>query len=314
MAAPDRSGRPTDRPAEHTDPATEFPGLYANKGPERNVPAVLHPAGSERHRRVSRRRLDILSRDLSPRERAVLDSLDRFRLLTTEQLQLLHFTDHATPTSAARVCRRVLRQLARDRVVEPLERRVGGFQAGSTSFVWRVGPVGDRLLRADDPAPRSRRKEPSTRYLDHCLAIADCHCRLTLASRQGELELLRSDPEPSSWRRYQGLGGSREILKPDLFAVTATGDYEDHWFVEVDRGTESLPTLLRKCAQYETYRRTGREQVDGGVFPWVLWVMSRTERVDVLQAAIRAARDLDASLYRLTTPDGLIAEMTRSAA
>ncbi|MCW3078505.1 MAG: hypothetical protein JWO32_3114 [Bacteroidetes bacterium] len=252
--------------------------------------------------RVSRGRLNRLAGELSDRESAVLRSVGEYGFLTTRHLQLLHFYDHATQQAAARICRRVLSRLATDRIIEPLERRIGGLRAGSASYVWRVGPAGDRLLRLSDPdAPRARRKEPSLHFLDHRLAVADVACQLTVSSRSGLLELLRVVPEPSSWRRFTGSYASREILKPDLFAVTAIGDYEDHWFIEVDRATESLPTLLNQCAQYERYRQNGAEQTQSGLFPRVLWLVPDRHRVERLGTAIARRSDLDDELFRVNT-------------
>lgn len=73
--------------------------------------------------------------------------------------------------------------------------------------------------------------------------------------------------EPLSWRSYLGLTGERRTLQPDLYAELVTTDYEDRWFIEVDCDTESMNTLLRKCQQYEDYRRSGTEQTRHGVFP-----------------------------------------------
>jgi len=61
--------------------------------------------------------------------------------------------------------------------------------------------------------------------------------------------------------------GSRLTLKPDLYVLTAPrtnqqpSEFEDHAYIEVDRATESLPTLIRKCRQYETYRRSGHANI-----------------------------------------------------
>jgi hypothetical protein len=239
---------------------------------------------------------------LNGREQAILTSLQEFRFLTSRQLELLHFHDHSTEQAAARICRRVLARLHQLRVIDHLERRVGGIRAGSASYVWRVGLVGDRLLRqASGDGARLRPKEPSARYLDHSLAIADCYLALVSASREARCELIRVETEPTCWRRYLSAGGFRETLKPDLYAVTAAGDYEDHWFIEVDRGTESLPTLFKKCAQYDRYRRTGNEQVDDGVFPLVVWLLPDEIRQRKLQTALRATHGLGVELFRITT-------------
>ncbi len=248
-------------------------GTGAITAPERLAllaAAAPRPEGSggRRVKRVSRRRLERIEVDLSQRERDVLVDLDRFRFLTTAQLQTLHFTNHATKSAGARICRRVLARLHELGLVQHLERRVGGIRAGSASYVWRVGPVGDRLLRrAQGDAVRRRFKEPSARHLEHCLAIGDCYVRTVLASRRGEFELVGVASEPDCWRRFLGPGGIPDLLKPDLALVTASGDYEDHWFIEADRATESLPTVARKCEQYLRYRRTGALQAELGLFP-----------------------------------------------
>ncbi|MBV9487422.1 MAG: replication-relaxation family protein [Frankiaceae bacterium] len=222
--------------------------------------------------------------------------------MTTSHIQTLHFTEHTSHDAAARICRRVLMRLGELRVIEHLDRRIGGIRAGSASFVWRVGLSGDRLLRqAAGDGVRNRRKEPSVHHLDHCLAIVDVYVLLAEMARQGVIELSSHQSEPHSWRPYLGVGGQREIVKPDLTAVTATGDFEDHWFFEIDRGTESLPTVARKCQQYERYRRSGQEQRHSGVFPLVVWVVRDEVRQAKVLTLIRATRHLDPDLFRVTT-------------
>ncbi|WP_158544826.1 replication-relaxation family protein [Blastococcus sp. TF02-09] len=235
------------------------------------------------------------------------------RLLTTGQLQRLHFADHATEGAASRICRRVLARLQRLGVIEHLDRRIGGVRAGSASYVWRVGPVGERLLRQDDGAPRGRHKQPGLRFVDHVLAVAECSVQLVEADRRGDLELLTTEHEPTCWRGFLGAYGSAETLKPDLYAVTATAEYEDSWFIEVDRSTESLPTLLKKCAQYERYQRTGREQEQRGVFPAVLWVVPDDRRAEVLVAAIRHRYGTDHELFRVTTAASFVSVIVGAA-
>lgn len=303
------SGRRSGRVALPRPVATEIAVSQPISAPESmSLPGayvVGHQGAPERrNRRVTRRRLEVIQRDLNDREQAILASLQQFRLMTTRQLEVLHFHEHASAQAAARICRRVLARLHELRVIEHLKRRVGGIRAGSASYVWRVGEVGDRLLRqASGDGVRQRRKEPTARYLDHCLTTAESYLALVSATRAGTIELLDLETEPACWRRYLSAGGARETLKPDLSAVTAAGEYEDHWFIEVDRGTESLPTLLKKCAQYERYRRTGREQADGGVFPLVVWLMPDHVRQSRLHAAVRAARALDLDLFRITTTE-----------
>lgn len=314
-----RSGRRSGRVEGNGTGPTEVrplqpisaPGSMSPAGPV-SAASSRAPAAPERRakpaaKRSTRERLLLTARDLSDRERHILITIHDHHFLTTAQLELLFFLDHATQDSAARICRRTLRRLDQLRVIEHLERRVGGIRAGSASYVWRVGLVGDQLLRmAAGRGARARRKEPSARYLDHCLAVAEVRVALVLAERAERLELIRLDAEPACWRNYVGPGSSRQILKPDLYALTASDDYEDHWFIEVDRSTESIPTLLRKCQQYTAYRRTGREQQDGGVFPLVLWAVPDQARMDRFTAGLRSARGLDADLFRVATQANMV--------
>lgn len=317
-----RSGRVAsgrDEPTENhgpgpiSAPGSSTPTAHMSTGPAARSAAPAAPEGQAKpkRRRTTRERLLLTDRDLSDRERAILQTTHQHHFLTTGQIQQLFFTDHATLTAAGRICRRTLLRLGKLRVIEPLERRVGGIRAGSAAYVWRVGLVGDQLLQlASGEGVRARRKEPSGRYLDHCLAGADVHVALDQAARHNRLDLVSFDTEPTSWRRYAGSGGSRQVLKPDLHVVTAIGDYEDHWFVEIDRATESIPTLLGKCQQYIAYRRTGHEQQDGGVFPIVLWLVPGDNRLDRLTSALHAARSFDGDLFRVSTSERVVEVMT----
>jgi hypothetical protein len=307
------SGRWSGRVVSQAHRATEGVGPGRISAPESSA---LCGTAQGTQRRYSRGQAERVGRGLSDRDHAILASLQAHHFLTTEQLQRFYFSGHATPAAASRICRRVLHRLYQLQVIDHLDRRVGGVRAGSASFVWRVGPVGDQLLRlrADAGQPRLRRKEPSLRYLEHCLAGADCHLGLRDLAAAHRIELLRVDTEPDCWRSYLGLSGSRDRLKPDLYAVTASGDYEDHWYIEIDRATESLPTLLRKCGQYEAYRRTGSEQDRLGVFPLVVWIVPDQARMGKLRAAITASRNLDPDLYRICTPDSFAGVITGGAA
>jgi hypothetical protein len=291
------------------------PHIPASKVPEGYARTRSHTASSAASkRRLDRRGLQALAEDLSARDWAILHTLDQHPFLTTSQLQTWHFVDHASLDAGVTVCRRVLRRLAALRILEALDRRIGGLRAGSKSIIWKLGPVGDRLLQqASGDGIRRRRKEPSPLTLDHSLAVVDCHLQVIQAGREGHLELVTAETEPACWRRYLGFGGSREILKPDLALVTATADFEDHWFFEIDRGTESLPTVLRKCRQYETYRHTGQEQQATGIFPLVLWILPDAVRREKVRAAVSTARDLDAGLFRYALQGDVSAALSGAA-
>lgn len=249
-------------------------------------------------KRVGRRQLDRIQRDLSSRDLAIIASVAEHRFLTTRQIEVLHFYEHGSALAGARACRRVLARLHRVGALDRLQRRVGGIRAGSASTIWLCTSVGDRLLSSSGADGIRRRKhEPSTTFLDHTLAIGDVHVALVLADRTGTLKLVSVELEPDCWRRSLGSGGGVEVLRPDLFVVTAAGEAEECVFVEVDLATESLPTILRKCQQYEKYRRTGHEQQQGGSFPRVLWLVPSETRRDKLADAITGLRDVPNEMF-----------------
>src|SRR3954469_23698028 len=250
---------------------------------------------------------------LSDRDHAVLELVGAHRFLTTRQLYAFTFqpSPSTTSESTARVCRRVLLRLERWGLLQRPVRRIGGLQAGSASSVWMLTTAGQRLRnQRRGLGAVGRVREPGEGFVRHYLAIAETHLALIEAARAKRLELLRVQIEPASWRCYTGPAGSSLVLKPDLYAVTATGAYEDHWFCEIDRGTESLPTLIKQCRQYEAYRRSGREQADSGLFPLVLWVVPDEPRAAKLRHALQTSRELDAGLFRITTPQRLIEAVT----
>ena len=124
-------------------------------------------------------------------------------------------------------------------------------------------------------AGQSRRRpwDVGLPFLAHTLAVSELYVRLVEAQRLGTLELASFTTEPACWRRFPGPSGGRVTLKPDAYAVTRLGAYEDHWFIEVDRSTEPASTLMRKCEQYRRYWQTGTEQAEAGIFPRVLFLV-----------------------------------------
>ena len=265
-----------------------------------NTPVTLSPESpTKRRRRVDADILEQIAAAMPERDREVIDRIAEHRYLTTHQVQSFVFTNLGSAESAARTTRHVLQRLEGNALLRPLQRRIGGVRAGSAARVWQLAPAGARLLRDDGATHRSH--EPSPRFLAHCLAVADVHLALrTLAALNG-VHRVSVQCEPDCWRRYTGQAGEPRWLQPDLAAVITTIHFEDRWFLEVDLGTESLATLLRKCGQYESYRASGIEQNDHGAFPLVLWVFTKAERADRFRAAVLRSPRLTPQLYRIAT-------------
>ncbi|MDO3175891.1 replication-relaxation family protein [Mycobacteroides abscessus] len=256
---------------------------------------------------------------LSDRDRAILRSVDDHQFLTARHIEALHF-DAIAATARSRIARRTLARLRELRILGTLERRIGGIRAGSEGLIYYVDVAGDRLL--ERRARRGRlRYEPTARFVAHRLAVAETHLSLLAADRSGDIELADSAIEPATWRHFTGLGAARRTLKPDLYAETATADdLVRAWFIEVDLGTEHIPTLLTKCREYETYRQTGIEQDRHGAFPLVVWSLTHPDpakaarRRHALTEAIAADRTLPSALFRIGAPDQLLPLIQRGGA
>jgi Replication-relaxation len=266
---------------------------------------------------MSRERLGALQlarlRDeLSERDLAIVRQVAELRFMDTLQIEALHFgaEQHASRMTATRTCRRVLNRLVERRVLARLDRRVGGVRAGSASFVYCLGPVGQRVLALD--GPRRRFREPTSTFVDHTLAIGQLVVSLTVAAQEGVCELLAVEPEPACWRPFGALGG-RQVLRPDLFVALGVGDFEHRWFVEMDLGSESLPVVVRKCLVYDSYYRSGTEQSKYGVFPRVAWVMPDEHRAGRLREAIKTSGDLDGRLFTVATSGAAVRTLIGAA-
>ena len=227
--------------------------------------------------RLGRRGLVALQQELSQRDVAVIKDVQRFRLMSGQQLTSLHF---AATSSGARSARRVLARLTHHSLLIRLKRRVGGVRAGSDGFVYAIGPVGDRLLGGEQP--RRRVREVSDGFLLHTLAVADVYVALKTAEHEGQLKLLSIETEPTSWRRVSAVYGS-DWLKPDLITVVLRDGQEVHSFVEVDLGTEHRAALTRKLTAYEQALRSGEEERRRGLFPQVVWLVPDDQRAKVIR-------------------------------
>ncbi len=242
-----------------------------------------------------------LSGRLSARDLAIIREVGESRLMSAQQIQALHFpaSEHDNDRAATRARQRVLARLCRERLLIALERRIGGVRAGSAGLVLALGPVGQRVIGLD--GARRRAHEPGWRFVDHTLAVSQLVVDVSVAARAGLLDVLDAQAEPQCWRTITGMGGGL-MLRPDAFLVLGVGDYELRWFIEVDRSSESLPVIVRKCRLYADYYQSGQEQAaHGGVFPRVCWVVPDEMRAERVRAAIARDRSLPDRLFIVTT-------------
>ena len=248
--------------------------------------------------RITARTADEIRRRLSETDWVVLETLDRVDVASARQLRRLIWPDDAQ----ARTARRRLGQLKDLRAISRLERRVGGVRAGSDGYVYRLDVAGRRLL---GHVPGRHPHTPGRTFLDHALAVTEVYVRAVEISRIDVVEITEFQTEPECWRHW-GNG----VLKPDAYLTTVTPEFEDHWFIEVDRATESTTTISRKVAVYEQYHRTGIEQDQIGVFPRVLWIVPHDRRKAQIVETLARRRPEDWQLHRVVL-DGEISNLLK---
>jgi CubicO group peptidase (beta-lactamase class C family) len=94
---------------------------------------------------------------------------------------------------------------------------------------------------------------------------------------------------------------------PDLTVDLTTSDgWRRRWFIEIDRGTEHLPTVLTKCQAYERYWQSGAELTRSEIFPRVAWSVPDPPRAERLRTGIERARSISTDLHRIATTDHTI--------
>jgi hypothetical protein len=174
---------------------------------------------------------------LSARDRAAVELVASLRQMTSGQIRDSLFAGLASATPLDRTLKRLVEQ----KYLSRLRRLVGGDSGGSGQFVYQLGRTGWRLL--DKPgaywAPRAVNL--------HTLAISDCYAALKRAEHRRDLAVIQFVAEPACQRVVGNI-----LLTPDAFVEIGlhTQKSKCSYWLEVDRGTEHLDEIRRKCQRY----------------------------------------------------------------
>src|SRR5215470_18611445 len=118
----------SDRRSHRVEPgrASSLISSHVRSGNDGESPAAR---SSGRTQHVRAEYVARLAAELSERDRTIIKTVKRLRVVTGEQLERLHFTDLAE-SSRPVMRRRVLTRLVRLRLLVTLERHIGGVRAG----------------------------------------------------------------------------------------------------------------------------------------------------------------------------------------
>jgi hypothetical protein len=266
-------------------------------------PGAPRPTPGSAHLRVRQSHVDWLNARMSDRDWDVVEVVNRLRVASGNQLERTCFAGLPAGRSRTVIRSRGLRRLVSWRVLTPVGRRVGGREKGSTVQVFALDSAGQRLLKerqlAAGEAVRVRRPgAPGVHSLRHLLAVSELYVELTEQARAANVTLAVFKAEPGAhWPN-----GLRGWLKPDAYAVLERPGARDHWWIEVDLATESLPTVSAKVQTYLDFRRRGQYGPDD-LTPWVLVSTVTTRRRDALAALVRRLPGADELVTVVTSTD-----------
>ncbi|MCW1077354.1 replication-relaxation family protein [Streptococcus anginosus] len=211
----------------------------------------------------------------------VLHFLADARMATSSQIAHLIFANFSTQRARIRRANLITKQLKEAGLIYHQPRKIGGWTKGSASYIWSLTYKGFKKLKEQDESIslRFRNKVDFSRnHIEHTLAITEIFVELKELERLGKIQIEEFCFEPKSWRYYSDIGGSSLILKPDAFAKITVGEYEDFFFFELDRSSESPTRIVNTCKKYIHYYNTGIEQRINEVFPFVLWIVPDERR------------------------------------
>ena len=117
----------------------------------------------------------------------------------------------------------------------------------------------------------SPRRGTNPSYLSHYLSLNDW----VLSQRYDNVEI-----EPSV-----------EGYRPDAYAIKAMLGVRKHYYIELDRGTESEKQIAKKVAAYEGIYRKAR------FMPYVLFVCPDARRIDTLKRWVERNRKTKEIIY-----------------
>jgi protein involved in plasmid replication-relaxation len=248
---------------------------------------------------------------LTPRDVAILQVVESFRLVTSEQIMRL------VEGSAQNILRR-LQKLFHAQYVDRLRPRfVNG--GGSSKMVYAITNKGVRLLQTEgvlnEVSKTSRdaqNRELSDLFMRHTLLISHIRTVLTAACKElSALELVLwnegSEIQDAIDVRLQEKNSSIPVA-PDGFFSIEQQDERAHFFLEADRGTMSLSRFILKLKAYAAYWRAKRHTKKFGIDTFrVLTVTSSSNRRENLLKAAAAEPEVERGgwMFLFTTEEDL---------
>ena len=188
---------------------------------------------------------------LTPRDVMIIRTICQHGALTREQVRRLFFRHGEGLASVQAVCRRLKILTERGH----LDRLRIPTAMGSGPYVYLPGARSAEALESEELSlarVTKRERLRSVAVIAHRLEVADFHIGLkdALAAQDGCISVWLSERQA-----HYALPGTGRTLPftPDAYCLWALGSDEGAFFLEWDRGTESMIRLAEKLARYEVY-------------------------------------------------------------
>lgn len=233
---------------------------------------------SRAERNMYRARVESL---LDERDHAILLSLLEHKVLTTDQIKSLLFR-------SIRRCHHRLRELKDLGVIAAFTRR-RGFAEGRAPACWFLTKTGlseiadAKGVRPSDLAWVPDESYQGSRNLAHRLGVNAFFCALAEASRAHQEHCL------AAWRPERWVRTRAAEVKPDGFGRYLHPAGACEFYLEYDRGTETIGALSRKLEGYLRLATTWSEDHDLTGFPNLLIVVPERVREGEVGSALRHA-------------------------
>jgi hypothetical protein len=257
--------------------------------------------------RTSNNRLNEIASQLSPRELAVIETIERLQLVSGSQLQRLHFTN-GTPRSNTQIRNTTLHRLTEQRILARLPRKIGGYDSGSAEYIYCFDRAGQRLVNQQKGevgrAPRTP-TSPTYPFIAHMLAVSEVYVQLMEAQEAGQIELAEFQTEPQCYRTIS----HNQRLKPDGYVRLYANDKEIAWFLEIERSVQTAYTTTHKLVAFWAYANTlGKDDL----IPLTLFLVPDERRKARLLKVIQRQSTADQKLFSITTFDQAVSAITKT--
>ncbi len=235
-------------------------------GPGGPVAGATRADSKAFRRRVGRSEVLETRSWLTQRDRDVCNDVYEYKVMTSRQLQQLHFPH-------PRIASRRLLKLFEHQILDRFRPREG---VGSAPYHYVLGELGAHVIAGERGVDlkrlrdrrRSDLKLAFSPRLRHLVEVNEFFTRLIVGCRSTEGYAVRR-----WWSERRCASECRDVVRPDGLGEVACRGISISFFLELDRGTERGERLAEKLRAYEWLAR-----INGRGGPVVAFVFPSVER------------------------------------